>query len=206
MMEHSLVLIVFRHLYVYDDALGIGAIGFLTLSGMGSLIASRRLRPIALAAATVAMALFLAGAVRRPAAGVLAAAPIALATGMFFPALFDRAARNPVAVFALDAVGSGWGALLSTFIPIIWGLDAFLSVSGAVFLGTVLADAWFHGHLGRSPIEPCAATASSQEAPTRSVPLTDHLRKWLVASGPRVVAGGQWPVASKGRSSPATSH
>jgi hypothetical protein len=138
---------LFRRLYVYDDALGMGVIGFLTLTGLGSLIASRRLRPVALATATVAMALFLAGAAQLPVAGLLAVTPIALATGMFFPALFDRAAGNPVSVFALDAVGSGWGALLSTFIPILWGIDAFLSVSGAVFLITVAADAWFHGRL-----------------------------------------------------------
>ena len=42
MMEHCLVLILFRRLYVYDDALGIGAVSFLTFSGLGSLVAARR--------------------------------------------------------------------------------------------------------------------------------------------------------------------
>src|SRR5262249_38124393 len=127
--------------------------------GLGSLIAARRLRPIALAAAAVAMVLFLAGVARLPTAGVLATVPIAFATGMFFPAIFDRAAGNPVVVFALDAVGSGWGALLSAFIPILWGIDAFLYVSGVVFLVTVAADAWFHGPLGRSATTIMGATA-----------------------------------------------
>ena len=36
MMEHALILIVFRRIYVYDDAIGAGAIGFLTLAGLGA--------------------------------------------------------------------------------------------------------------------------------------------------------------------------
>jgi hypothetical protein len=147
MVEHSLVLILFRRLYVYDDALGMGAIGFLTLSGLGSLLAGQRFRPAFLTAGAMAMVVFLAGGARIPIAGGLAIVPIALATGMFFPALFEMASQNPVTVFALDAVGAGWGAMLSTFIPIVWGIDAFIYVSGVVFLVTVAADAWFHGHL-----------------------------------------------------------
>jgi len=52
-----------------------------------------------------------------------------------------------VAVFALDAVGAGWGALLATFIPIVWGIDIFFLVAGGVFFLTMLADAWFHRRL-----------------------------------------------------------
>jgi hypothetical protein len=55
------------------------------------------------------------------------------------------------------------------FIPILWGIDAFLYVSG-VFLVTVAADAWFHSPLGQGPIALCAATATSQEAPARRLP------------------------------------
>jgi hypothetical protein len=161
MMEHTLVLILFRRLYVYDDALGMGAIGFLVLSGLGSLVAAERLRPAFLIASAVAMAVFLVHAEQLAIWGVLLAmAPIALVTGKFFPALFDLAAHNPVAVFALDAVGAGWGALLATFIPIAWGIDTFFFVSGAVFLLTVLADTWFHRHLNRPRFKRCAATAS----------------------------------------------
>lgn len=148
-MEHALVLVLFRRLYVYDDALGLGAIGFLTLSGLGSLVAVHRLRPAFAIAAVFAMAVFLIHAERLSVWGAFVAmTPIALVTGNFFPALFDLAAHKPVAVFALDAVGAGWGALLATFIPIVWGIDAFFVVSGAVFLLTVLADAWFQRHLG----------------------------------------------------------
>jgi hypothetical protein len=149
MMEHTLVLMLFGRLYVYDDALGMGAVGFLTLSGLGSLVVAPRLRPAFAIAAAITMAVFLVNADRLSIWGVLLAfAPIALVTGNLFPALFDLAARKPVAVFALDAVGAGWGALLATFIPILWGIDTFFLVSGAVFLLTVLADASFHRHLG----------------------------------------------------------
>jgi hypothetical protein len=89
-------------------------------------------------------------------AATLAAVPIAVASGMFFPTLFDRAARQPLTVFAYDAVGSGWGALLSTFIPIIWGIEVFITVAAVAFLAILGADIWFHwpfnrGGLGLHP-------------------------------------------------------
>ena len=77
-------------------------------------------------------------------AATLAVVPIAVASGTLFPALFDRAARNPLAVFAFDAIGSGAGSLLATFIPIIWGIGAFITLSAAVFFITAAADLWFH--------------------------------------------------------------
>jgi hypothetical protein len=147
-MEHTLVLMLFRRLYVYDDALGMGAIGFLTLSGLGSLFVASRLRPALAIVAVFAILIFLIRAEQLSVWEVLLTmTPIALVTGNLFPALFDLAAHKPVAVFALDAVGAGWGALLATFIPIAWGIDCFFLAAGAVFLLTVLADAWFHRRL-----------------------------------------------------------
>jgi hypothetical protein len=70
--------------------------------------------------------------------------PVALATGTFFPALFDRAAANPLAVFALDAIGAGLGAVLATFVPILWGFGAIFVLAVAVFGLTAAADALFH--------------------------------------------------------------
>ena len=161
MVEHTLVLILFRRLYVYDDVLGLGAIGFLTLSGLGSLLAARRLRPAFLIAAVPAMAVFLGTVERQSVLGlVLTFVPVGLATGMFFPALFDLAAENPLAVFAFDALGAGLGALAATFIPIAWGIDTFVTVSGAVFLLTVTVDAWFHHHLDWALSRPRAAVAT----------------------------------------------
>jgi hypothetical protein len=158
MVEHTLVLTLFQRLYVYDDVLGMGAIGFLTLSGLGSLLAGPRFRAVFLMAATLGMVVIL-GTVERllPLGLVLTFVPVALATGMFFPALFDLATQNPLAVFAFDAVGAGMGALAATFIPIAWGIDTFVTVSGAVFLLTVAVDAWFHHHLDWALTRPCAA-------------------------------------------------
>jgi hypothetical protein len=75
---------------------------------------------------------------------LLAAAPVALVTGTFFPALFDRAAANPLAVFALDAIGAGLGAILATFVPILWGFSALFTVTVILFVLTAGADALFH--------------------------------------------------------------
>jgi hypothetical protein len=145
MIEHALVLALFRRIYVFDDALTVGAIGFLTLSGLGSLLTGRRLRRLLVMAAAVSAVVFLGAGERLSIAGVLiVVAPIALATGMFFPALFELAAANPLAVFAFDAVGAGLGAVAATFIPIAWGIDTFFLVSGIVFIVTVIADTVFH--------------------------------------------------------------
>jgi hypothetical protein len=144
MMEHALVLIVFRRIYVYDDAIGVGAIGFLALSGVGSLLAGTRIRPLFLAAGVVGAVGLIAATAQHLLAATLAIVPIAVASGMFFPALFDRAARQPLTVFAYDAVGSACGALLSTFIPIIWGIRALITASAIVFLTTLAAHIWFH--------------------------------------------------------------
>ena len=144
-MEHALVLAIFRRLYVFDDALTLGAIAFLTLSGLGSLVGGRNLRRPLLIAAGISVLVFLSVMERLSLAGVMIAiAPIALATGMFFPALFDRAAANPLAVFAFDAIGAGLGAVAATFIPIAWGIGTFLVVAAIVFVVTIIADAAFH--------------------------------------------------------------
>jgi len=70
---------------------------------------------------------------------LVCAAPVALATGTYFPALFELAARNPLTVFALDAIGAGVGTLLATFIPIVWGFQAYFLVAGVLFFLTAIA-------------------------------------------------------------------
>lgn len=150
LMEHYVVLAVFQRNYVYYDSLMVGAIGFLVLTGMGSLITRGRLRPIVIAVAMAAMIVLLVSADRLPATAVVALiAPMALATGSFFPALFDLAARNPLAVFALDAIGAGFGAITASLVPITFGFEAFLFLAGAVFLITAVANVLFHHRLPR---------------------------------------------------------
>ncbi len=144
LIEHSLVLALFRRLYVYDDALALAVVSFLGFTGLGSLVGSLVPRRWLLPLAAAGFGALLLGGHRLPLAGVLlAAAPIAVATGTFFPALFDRAAANPLAVFALDAIGAGLGAVLATFVPILWGFGALFAVAGALFGLTAAADALF---------------------------------------------------------------
>ena len=110
-------------------------------------------------------------------AGVLiVVAPIALATGMFFPALFELAAANPLAVFAFDAVGAGLGAVAATFIPIAWGIDTFFVISGIVFIVTVIADTMF-------PLCSCDTLANGGPPPPGDQRTGDGLsrRSWSFA-------------------------
>jgi hypothetical protein len=118
----------------------------LLLSGLGSFLATWRFRPALTGAATAAMVVLLAVPEKMlPAAGVLLLiVPVALATGSFFPALFEAAARNPLAVFALDGIGAGLGALLATFLPILFGFKAFFVSAGILFLVTGAASSLFH--------------------------------------------------------------
>ena len=44
-MEHYLILMLFRKLYVYRDALVLGAISFLLITGLGSTIIRSAMRP-----------------------------------------------------------------------------------------------------------------------------------------------------------------
>jgi hypothetical protein len=149
MMEHFLVLALFRRTFIYYDSLMLGAIGFLILSGVGSMLSAAAWRRALSIAAALALAGLLAFSSALPAWGILALmAPVALATGTYFPALFDAAARNPLAVFALDAIGAGLGTLLATFVPITWGFGVFFAIAAAVFAATALLDARFHRGLG----------------------------------------------------------
>jgi len=149
--EHYLVLGLFRKCYVYYDALMLGAIGFLVLTGLGSLITNRRLRPIATCVGAAAMIILLIGSSRLPGTAVVAlVAPVALVTGSFFPSLFDLAHRNPLAVFAFDAIGAGFGALAASVVPVALGLTMFLYLAGAIFLVTAAANSLFHHHLPNS--------------------------------------------------------
>ena len=106
-----MVLALFRRLFVYDDAMALAVVSMLCFSGLGSLggslVAKHWLLPLAAAGFGVLML----GGNRVPLAGVfLAAAPGRLCYWQFLPRAFDRAAANPLAVFALDAIGAGLGA------------------------------------------------------------------------------------------------
>ena len=145
MIEHTLVLDLFRRQYVYDDSLAWGAVIFLMFSGMGSLIDSKlALRAITIAALIAMATTLILTDHLSPVVVVLLYAPVAAATGSFFPALFDRASKNPLSVFAFDAVGAATGAMISSYIPIVFGFRAGGAISAAVFAITVAANRRFH--------------------------------------------------------------
>jgi hypothetical protein len=162
LVEHALVLALFRRLFVYDDALALGVVAFLGLSSLGSLAGPLAAKRWLLLLSAVGFGVLLLGSHRLPVAGVLvAAAPVALTTGTFFPALFDRAAANPLAVFALDAIGAGLGAVLATFVPIVWGFGTFFAVTAVLFGLTAAVDTWFYCGLAASPPEAEARSGRS---------------------------------------------
>jgi SAM-dependent methyltransferase len=150
-MEHYLVLALFKRTFIYYDSLMLGAISFLVLSGLGSTLATPKLRGIFASAASIAIVILMAaGDTLPPVAVVLLIAPIALSTGTFFPVIFELAAANPLAVFALDAIGAGFGTLLATFVPIAFGFPVFFAIAGPLFLLTVFANWRFHRGLTSS--------------------------------------------------------
>jgi len=148
-VEHALILALFQRTFVFADSLALGAVCFLVLSGLGSLIAGRRLRPVTTGLGLAAIAVLLAVPHHLSAGAVLVlVVPVALATGSFFPALFERSARNPLGVFALDAIGAGLGSIVATFVPILFGFGAFFAIACVVFLATTAAHLAFHRGLG----------------------------------------------------------
>ena len=45
---------------------------------------------------------------------------------------------------------AGFGALASTFVPILWGFDVFFGLAAVVFAATAGADLMFHRGLAES--------------------------------------------------------
>jgi hypothetical protein len=139
LIEHHVILALFQKTYVFHDALVLGAISFLVITGLGSAVAGGRSRGWIQGTAIIALVLALVLQPVVPAIAVLALlAPVAFATGTFFPALFELAARNPLAVFALDAIGAAAGSMAAFFIPIAFGFKAYFPFAAAVFLATCL--------------------------------------------------------------------
>jgi hypothetical protein len=140
LFEHYVVLQLFKKLYVFQDALVLGAISFLLVSGCGSVLITQRTR-LACQVAAAALLIPLAFLQDRLPAGavILLVAPVALATGSFFPALFELAMKNPLGVFAMDAVGAAMGSTVAFFIPIAFGFSTFFPIGALVFLVTSFA-------------------------------------------------------------------
>ncbi len=124
LFEHFVVLALFKKLYVFQDALALGAVSFLVVSGLGSVVITPRNRLAFQLLAVLCLVPVLCLEKLLPAWGLLLLVlPVAFATGSFFPAVFELAVRNPLAVFAMDAVGAAIGSAVAFFIPIAFGFS-----------------------------------------------------------------------------------
>ena len=127
-IEHYLILALFQKLYVYRDALVLGAISFLIISGLGSTFITPRLRPVfQFAGGLFILLLLIFHENLSPWQSLALLAPVAFVTGSFFPALFEAAAENPLGVFAADSIGAAIGSMASFFIPIVFGFSWFFA-------------------------------------------------------------------------------
>jgi spermidine synthase len=139
-LEHYLILTLFHKLYVYYDALVLGAVSFLIITGLGSsLIAARSRAAFQLVGAVFILLLLLLQDTISPWIGVALLAPVAFVTGSFFPAMFEAAADNPLGVFAADSIGAALGSMISFFIPIVFGFEWFFVVATLAFWLTAIA-------------------------------------------------------------------
>ena len=145
LVEHHLVFVLFKIRYVYHDALMMGAVLFLLLSGIGSMMVNSKLRRLTILTALICyFILTLAYAWLPDWMMVGLMIPGAIAAGTFFPLLFEKAANNPLGVFAMDAIGAALGSLLAAAIPILFGFQIYGIIALTMFAGTVLIDNWFH--------------------------------------------------------------
>jgi spermidine synthase len=148
-IEHYLILALFKKLYVYRDALVLGAISFLIISGLGSTFITPRLRPVfQFAGGLFILLLLIFHENLSPWESLALLAPVAFVTGSFFPALFEAAAENPLGVFAADSIGAAIGSMASFFIPIVFGFSWFFAFATVMFWATSIATFLFFRNQG----------------------------------------------------------
>ena len=155
MIEHYLILALFKKLYVYRDALVLGAISFLIITGLGSTFITPRMRPLfQFLGGLFILLLLLFHESLSPWANLALLAPVAFVTGSFFPALFETASENPLAVFAADSIGAAIGSLASFFIPIVFGFNWFFVFATVMFWATAMVTYTFFRNLeGPVPVK-----------------------------------------------------
>ena len=175
--ERCTILVLFGELYMFHDALVLGAISFLVLSGLGSALIRPQFRGVCqIIGAVCVVALVVLRPSLGPAGTLALVAPVAFVTGSFFPALFERSAGNPLAVFALDAIGAATGSLLAFFIPIAAGFDVFYPLAAGVFLVTTLGAFWFfRGLEGEGAVASSSTGARGEAADSREENSTEEL-------------------------------
>jgi spermidine synthase len=154
-MEHALVIALFRVTFVFADALTLGAVAFLILTGLGSILLGGHRHWMGLIVCAASSFALLVGSYWLPPMGSVGLiVPAAFALGSFFPFLFEASKHNPLVVFAMDAFGSALGALSAFFIPIVFGLSRVLTVAAGVAVCTSLAMAVFLRRIRSNPRQP----------------------------------------------------
>ncbi|MCA9106294.1 MAG: hypothetical protein KDA83_12755 [Planctomycetales bacterium] len=144
LLEHLVVLEVFRTSYTYSDALILGVVLFLTFTGLGSLLIREAwLKKLVYLSwiGPIAWLLFPAAGGTWVALGALLVAT--MVTGNLFPILFERNAKHRLYIFALDAIGAAIGAMIAFFLPILYGLTVLRQAAIAIYLVTCVAMLFF---------------------------------------------------------------
>ena len=148
LVEHHLVLLLFQYNYVFHDALMQGAVVYLILTGVGSMLGQSTAGKVVILLSIPCYLLLAVGVITNVWASLVLIIPVAIASGTFFPRLFEKAASNPLGVFALDAIGAGFGSLLAAAVPILFGFHFYGYIALIFFVITLIVDRWFH----RSPV------------------------------------------------------
>jgi hypothetical protein len=137
-LEYQFVFVLLRHLGQPLDAIFVATIAFLALTGIGSL--THRYVPRRIELPTLAVALVAAVALHASEADtahLLALAPVAFASGHFFPTVFGESKGRMLRVFAMDSVGAFLATILAAFVPILFGFTAYLVLAAVLFLTTL---------------------------------------------------------------------
>ena len=140
LLEHLVVLEIFRTSYIYADALMLGMVLFLTVTAIGSAVLPQRVIKPAIYLSWIGPAIWLATPTLSGTWIAMAALLVAtLVTGNLFPTLFEKNPSSRLHIFALDAFGAAIGAMIAFFVPILFGLTELRSVALAVYLITSIA-------------------------------------------------------------------
>jgi SAM-dependent methyltransferase len=142
LLEQFFIYKFFRILDRPMDAMFLGTVGFMLVTGASGVVftmARRRLAALLLLAllAGAVLAARLVPAETLP--GVLVALPLAMVTGALFPTLFRGSERALLVVFAADALGTLVGGIAAFLWPIAWGFQSYDRVALAAFALTAIA-------------------------------------------------------------------
>ena len=150
LVEHHLVLLLFKYHYVFHDALMQAAVIYLILTGVGSMLGNAKWRQLIIWMSIPCYLILSIWSSLDIWLSIALIIPVAVASGTFFPRLFEKAANNPLGVFALDAMGAGLGSLLAAAVPILFGFQNYGYLALLVFAITIIVDQRFHTFKGQA--------------------------------------------------------